>query len=124
MARFIWPSFGPQCRTLFGQIVAKLRSNEARQTDLKQITLSHLEAIIQNDQEYLSQQDRIGDATMLDAIQNKCLRTVTGAYKATPKSTPKVEAYVPPINLFLESQLAAFQARLTGSKAEQFIENS
>ena len=65
-----------------------------------------------------------GVAAKLRTIQNKCLRTVTGAYRATPISTLEVEAYVPPIDLFLDSRLAAFQARQAGSKVEQFIENS
>ncbi|KAH8684317.1 hypothetical protein BGZ60DRAFT_164137 [Tricladium varicosporioides] len=33
----------------------------------RQMTLSHLEAVFRNDQEYLSQQDRLQDITMLDA---------------------------------------------------------
>ena len=45
-------------------------------------------------------------------------------YKATLISILKVEAYVPLIDLFLDSRLAAFQARQAGSKVEQFIKNS
>ena len=52
------------------------------------------------------------------------MQTVTKVYKATPISTLEVEAYIPLINLFLDSRLAAFQARQAGSKVEQFIENS
>ena len=65
-----------------------------------------------------------GVAAKLGKIQNKCLRTVTGAYKATPTRTLEVEAYVPPMDLFLDSRIAAFQARLAGSKVEQFIDNT
>jgi tetratricopeptide (TPR) repeat protein len=35
--------------------------------DIRQLTFSHLEAILQNDQEYLRQQDRVPDTTALDA---------------------------------------------------------
>ena len=49
---------------------------------------------------------------------------VTGAYRATPISMLEVEAYIPPIDLFLDSRLAAFQTRLAGTKVEQFIENT
>src|SRR5277367_3681775 len=62
-----------------------------------------------------------GIAAKLGKFQNKCLRTATGAFKATPTSTLEVEAFVPPIDLYLDSRLAAFQARLASSKVEQFI---
>ncbi len=52
------------------------------------------------------------------------MRTVTGAYRATPISTLEVEAHIPPIDLYLDSRLATFQTRLAGSKVEQFIENT
>jgi hypothetical protein len=35
----------------------------------------------------------------------------------------EIEAYILPIDLYLDSQLAAFQKKLTGSKVEQFIKN-
>jgi hypothetical protein len=65
-----------------------------------------------------------GVAAKLRQIQNKCLRAVPGAYRATPTSTLGVEAYIPTIDLYLDSRLAAFQAKLAGSKVEQFIENT
>ena len=36
--------------------------------DTRQTTVSHPEAVTQNDQEYLSQKERDGDAAMLDAM--------------------------------------------------------
>ena len=65
-----------------------------------------------------------GVAAKLGKIQNKCLRAVIGAYKATPTSILKVEAYVPLLDLFLDGRLAAFQTRLAGSKVEQTIKKA
>jgi hypothetical protein len=53
-----------------------------------------------------------GLAAKLQPIQNKCLQVVTGAYRATPTQTLETEAYVPPIDLYLDSRLAAFRIGL------------
>ena len=53
-----------------------------------------------------------GIAGKLSNIQNKCLRTVAGAFRATPTYSLEVETFVPPIDLYLNSRIAAFQARL------------
>jgi len=65
-----------------------------------------------------------GLAAKLQPIQNKCLRIVTGAYRATPTQSLETEAYVPPIDLYLDSRLAAFQNRLTNSGVSQTIEKA
>jgi len=49
-----------------------------------------------------------GIAAKLERIQNKCPRIVVEAYRATPIKTLEAEAYVPPIDLYLDSRLAAF----------------
>jgi hypothetical protein len=56
-----------------------------------------------------------GIATKPEGIQNKYLRVVAGAYRATPIRTLEVETHVPPIDLYLDSRLAAFQNRLASS---------
>lgn len=38
----------------------------------------------------------------MSVIQNKCLRTVSGAYKATPIRTLEAETYIPPMPLYLK----------------------
>jgi hypothetical protein len=37
---------------------------------------------------------------------------VAGAYRATPICSLEIETFTPPIDLYLDSQLAAFQRRL------------
>jgi hypothetical protein len=63
-----------------------------------------------------------GLAAKLQPIQNKCLQIVTGAYQATLTQALETEAYVPPIDLYLDSWLAVFQNRLTNSEVGQLIE--
>ncbi|PQE16127.1 reverse transcriptase protein [Rutstroemia sp. NJR-2017a BBW] len=40
----------------------------------------------------------------LQGIQNKCLRTIVGAYRATSISWLEVEKYIPPIDLYLNGR--------------------
>jgi hypothetical protein len=65
-----------------------------------------------------------GLAAKLEEIQNKCLRVVAGAYRATPIRSLETETFTPPIDLYLDSRLATFQKRLENSKASQVIENA
>lgn len=60
----------------------------------------------------------------LVGIQDKCLRVVAGAYRATPIRSLEVERHVPPIDLYLDSRLAAFQNRLANSSVGQLIEKT
>src|SRR6266511_5469802 len=53
-----------------------------------------------------------GAARHLSKYQNKCLRTVAGAYKATPTRILEVETCIPPLNIYLDSRVAAFRQRL------------
>ena len=46
----------------------------------------------------------------LQLVQNRCLRAVTGAYKATPTAVLESEAYMPPIDLALDQ--IVLQSRL------------
>jgi hypothetical protein len=63
-------------------------------------------------------------AANLERIQNKCLRVVAGAYKATPIRSLEVETFTPPIGLYLDGRLAAFQKWLEDSEVGRVIENS
>jgi len=65
-----------------------------------------------------------GLAAKLQPLQNKCLRVVAGAYKATPTRNLEVETYTPPIDLYLDSRLAAFQSRLAHTEADKIIQKA
>src|SRR3982074_1512726 len=53
-----------------------------------------------------------GLAAKLQKQQNQGLRTVLGAFKATPIKQLETEAYVPPLDLWLNGRIAHFQAQL------------
>jgi hypothetical protein len=55
-------------------------------------------------------------ATKLQLIQNKCLRVVAGAYRATPTRSLEIETFTPPLDLYLDGRLVAFQRRLAIQK--------
>ncbi|PQE33417.1 reverse transcriptase protein [Rutstroemia sp. NJR-2017a WRK4] len=56
-----------------------------------------------------------GVAAKLRTVQNKCLRTIAGAYSATPIQALETGTFTPPIDLYLDSRIAAFQRRLQAS---------
>jgi hypothetical protein len=53
-----------------------------------------------------------GAAGKLAKHQNSALRQVLGAFKATPIRQLETEAYIPPLDLWLNGRIACFQARL------------
>jgi len=53
----------------------------------------------------------VGPAVKLAKIQNKCLRAIAGAYKATPTSVLETETFIPPLDLYLNERLANFRFR-------------
>ena len=59
----------------------------------------------------------------LAPYQNKCLRVITGAYRA-PATTLEAEAYIPPLNLHLDSLVARANQRLENSGMGAKIEKS
>jgi len=65
-----------------------------------------------------------GVTAKLQLIQNKYLRTIAGAYRATPIAILETETYTPPLDLYLDSRVAAFQKRLQGSPVYQQIQNA
>jgi hypothetical protein len=65
-----------------------------------------------------------GPVSKLQTYQNQCLRIVTGAYKATPVRQLETEAFIPPLDLWLNGRLALFQARLERTGMAQLIHNA
>jgi hypothetical protein len=53
-----------------------------------------------------------GLATYLTKAQNRSLRIVAGAYKATPIRHLEAETWVPPLDLYLNKRLADFESRI------------
>jgi hypothetical protein len=51
-------------------------------------------------------------ANKLQLIQNKCLRTIAGAYKATSTEALEIEIYIPSLDLFTEESVARTSNRL------------
>ena len=65
-----------------------------------------------------------GLATELSKIQNQCLPGVTGAFRAVATRRLETEAYVPPLDLWLDSLVARFQEKLNNSPIGQLIQDS
>lgn len=65
-----------------------------------------------------------GVAAKLRTVQNKCLRTIAGAYRATPIQALETETFIPPIDLYLDSRIAAFQRRLQASPTYDQIQKA
>ena len=53
-----------------------------------------------------------GIASHLSTAKSKCLRTVTGGYRATQTRHLEVEAAVLPIHIYLNKRVAVFESRL------------
>jgi hypothetical protein len=53
-----------------------------------------------------------GPAKALSKAQNRSLRIVVGAYKTAPTRCLETEAWVPPLDLYLNKRLADFEERL------------
>ena len=60
----------------------------------------------------------------LSVMQNKCLRTVAGAFRATPVPILKTETYVASINIHLDRLQAKAQLCLRAGGQEKLIRNS
>jgi hypothetical protein len=64
-----------------------------------------------------------GIARGFQATQARCLRVVTGAYKATPKRNLESEAWVPPIDLYLNRWVAKAEQRLQRTGMAALLRN-
>src|SRR5438876_305511 len=60
-------------------------------------------------------------AVKLEKIQNKCLRTVTEVYRATPVAVLETEAYTPPLKVYLDSKVAGFRRHHQDSGMEEVV---
>ena len=58
-----------------------------------------------------------GIVSRFETEQNKCLRTVTGAYRSTPIKALEVEANCAPIGIELAKRAAAFELKMLGGTA-------
>ena len=66
----------------------------------------------------------VGPVRHLAREQNRCLLTVTGAYKATAIRNLETEAAVPPFDLYLNKRLADFEVRLAQSGLDEVIDGA
>jgi hypothetical protein len=57
----------------------------------------------------------------LQTVQNKCLRTITGAYKTTNIQVLEHEASVPPLNLHLEMLATNHVRRIEDSAGDEAV---
>jgi len=60
-------------------------------------------------------------SNQLKVIQNRCLRTITGAFKSTPTNVLEAEAGITPIDIHLNYQQARTRERLQGSNTTKII---
>ena len=65
-----------------------------------------------------------GLAAKLQNLQNQGLRTVLGAFKATPIRQLHTESYMPPVDLWLNGCIARFQAQIEYSGIAQKIRDA
>src|SRR5579862_5630441 len=65
-----------------------------------------------------------GLTAKLQKQQNQGLRTVLGAFKATPIRQLETESYVPPLDLWLNGRIARFQARMEQSGIAQKVRDA
>ena len=56
-----------------------------------------------------------GLAKQLEKHQNECLRTMAGAYKATPIQQLETETFIPPLATYLNRRVAAYHLRQENS---------
>ena len=57
-------------------------------------------------------------------VQNKCLRTITGAYKTTNVQVLEHEARVPPLKLHLEMLVTNHVRRIEDSAGDKAMEET
>jgi ribonuclease HI len=67
---------------------------------------------------------RKGVAAKLQSMQGKCLRTITGAYRATATEALEIETDTAPLDIFVESTIARTIARLTSTCTRRAVESA
>ena len=65
-----------------------------------------------------------GISNKLAVIQNKCLRTIAGAFKATPIAVLEAETYIAPIDIHLDQLQTQARHRLCQGGQKKFIINA
>lgn len=81
-------------------------------------------APIWHDTDKTQKGDPRGLAANLRKTQNQCLRVVTGAFKAVSSRQLENEAYIPPLDIWLDGIKARFQERIENSAIGQQIRNA
>ena len=61
-------------------------------------------------------------AAKLQSMQGKCLRVITGAYKATSTEALEIETFTPPLDLFTEHTVARATTRLLTTRTRDAYE--
>jgi hypothetical protein len=64
---------------------------------------------------------RKGTNQRLQAIQGRCLRTITGAYKVTSIEALEIETALPPLDLYTQLAAAKIIIRIRTTKAAKGI---
>ena len=62
-----------------------------------------------------------GITPKLEVIQNKCLRVISGAFRATPVRALETLTFTPPLDLALSARVAAYRERTRETGLEQLI---
>jgi hypothetical protein len=65
-----------------------------------------------------------GPTITIQSQQNQCLRKVLGAYKATPRRQLETEAWIPPLDIWLNGGTAQFQKQLITSTMNTQIQEA
>jgi len=71
-----------------------------------------------------SDQKPKGISAQISILQSECLRTVCGAYRATPIRSLETEAAVPPIDLYLNLRVAEFEQRIRRTGKDVLIKQA
>ena len=72
------------------------------------IIQSQIASLILVQQEAQASRAHRGITAKLTGVQNKCLRVISRAYKATPVAALETENYTPSLDLYLDAKLAKF----------------
>ena len=67
---------------------------------------------------------KVESRSKLEVIQNKCLRVIAGAYKATPIEILQAETHIPPLTQHLDRLQTKTRSRISNSEQEKIIKQA
>ena len=67
---------------------------------------------------------KVESRSKLEVIQNKCLRVIAGAYKATPIEVLQAETHIPPLTQHLDRLQAKMRSRISNNEQEKIIKQA